>query len=348
MKRKVLQIEENGIREDMMPIIDDLSVYTNGMTLREQIENIRKAIRVGELFLGAYETEIKLLEKYPNGSDLLVGTYALVTDIDAFYIYDTDTMTWRATMFSSNGIFQLNGLTGTNGVLTLTGGDINATVPSSDVPEQTISQHLENITNKTNDISTLVNASAYNIPVMSGKLKKEDNKYVLEVDARKEWRGKLTFALVSYDISKTSGEVYDGNAQVWFRLNFGSGGVSSLFQITSRKYTEKLLRKHFNSNSYVYYLVYFKNETNCSFLGKEINSLEVKRYTLGTWYSTENGYYSQITVNSPNVNVLSFSKIEDGKKKSAVLDYSCNTVEDKTTITVYSDEKISGEMVVGY
>ena len=347
MERKVLQIEKNGKKVDMMPIMDDLSIYTNGMTLKEQIDNIRRAIRVGELFLGAYETEEKLLEKYPNGSDLVAGTYALVTDVDAFYIYDVETLTWKASLFSSNGIYQLNGLTGTNGVLTITGGDIQATVPSANVVDQTISQHLEYLASSNKDLQE----AAYNVPVLTGEMVKESNAYVIKISADADLKGKLTSATLSFYITTTSGETYNGNLPMKYRLYY-SDGTNEEGIITgkyARTTSDQLTRNQFKADAYSWHSVLFNGKA-CSFLDLGKNELTIRKYNFGSWSTrAEGGYYTQVKLYGVyDLNVVGFVKKNGNVRTSAVLDYEYTLGGEQVTINIYSDEQIDGEVLIAW
>lgn len=166
MKRKVLTFtNELGEQEDLIPYVDDLAIKIGGTNLKDYLSQIEETSKRASLFLGAIESETALLEKYPNGSDLKVGTYAIVADRDAIYIYDTDTSRWLQTYANISGILQLNGLTAINGSLTITGGDIEATVSNAGTPKQTITAHLDTL---------------YNLLMSSGELKliQNDNNYV--------------------------------------------------------------------------------------------------------------------------------------------------------------------------
>lgn len=344
MERKVLQIEKNGVMKDMMPIMDDLSIYTNGMTLKEQIDNIRRAIRVGELFLGAYENADKLLEKYPNGSDLVAGTYALVTDIDAFYIYDTDTLTWKAVIGASSGILQLNGLTATNGVLTISGGDINAVVPSSDVVEQTISQHLEYLASSTNDLKE----ASYYLPLLTGTLVKETSAYVLQLYADVNMKGKLSGAVVNFTI-RIENDGRNNSLPVKYRITYSDNSTEE--GIITGKYvnreSDQLNRGQFKVDASTYYYVVFYNSAVCAFTDLSKNEYKVKKYAFSNWYSNANGgYYTSITINYSDFNVLGITKIDGNKKTSAVVDYEYNIGGTSTILTITSDEQFSGEVTI--
>jgi hypothetical protein len=343
MERKVFQMEKNGKKVDMMPIMDDLSIYTNGMTLKEQIDNIRRAIRVGELFLGAYENADKLLEKYPNGSELLEGTYALVTDIDAFYIYDTDTKIWKAVIGSTSGILQLNGLTGTNGVLTITGGDINAVVPSSNVVDQTISQHLEYLASGYNDLKD----AEYNTPVLFGNIKQESDAYVMQISANADLKGKLTLAIVRYSYTITAGETFNPSKKMKFKITYSDGSIEE--GIISGKYpSTQLTRGQFKLDINSYHLAYFYNGANCSFINLATNEMIVKKYNLTSWYTNASGgYFTNLTIyGASDLNVLGFVKKDGNNRKSAILDYEYTIGTENIILTIYSDETFNGEVVI--
>lgn len=342
MKRKILQIVENGVKKDMMPIMDDLSIYTNGMTLREQLEAIRRAIRVGELFLGAFPSEAKLLETYPNGSELLVGTYALVADIDAFYVYDTDTKTWKAAISSANGIFQLNGLTGTNGVLTITGGDINAVVPSSNVEEQTISQHLEYLASGVSDLKD----AEYNVPTLTGTLVKETSAYVLKLSASADLKGKLTGAFVQFTITQESDGVRNNSLPVKYRITYTDGTTEEGI-ISGRYVRTQLTRGQFNVDASTYYQVVFYNKALCAFVDFGTNEYKVKKYSFANWYNNaDGGYYTTLSIPYTDFNVLSFNKKDGNKKTSVIIDYEYTIGGTSCVLTLYSDETFSGEVMI--
>ena len=341
MERKVLQILKNGKMEDMMPIIDDLSIYTNGMTLKEQLDNIRRAIRVGELFLGAFENEEKLLEAYPNGTQLPLGTYALVGDVDAFFVYDIETLTWKAAIFGASGIFQLNGLTGTNGVLTITGGDINAVVPSSNVVEQTISQHLEYLATTTNDLKD----AEYNVPTLTGTLVKETSAYVLKLSADADLKGKLTGAFVQFTIS-TESDGRNNSLPVKYRITYSDASTEEGI-ITGRYVRTQLNRGQFNVGASTYYQVVFYNQALCSFIDMDVNEYRVRKYSFSSWYSNANGgYYTSITIPYSDFNVLSFTKKDGTNRTSVILDYDYIIGGTSTILTIYSDEQLSGEVMI--
>jgi hypothetical protein len=91
MKRKTLTIiNEEGVREDLIPNVDALAVSINGSNLKETIESINSQLKANSLFKGAYGSENELLAVYPNGTELEQGTYAIVTDDDSIYLYGTN------------------------------------------------------------------------------------------------------------------------------------------------------------------------------------------------------------------------------------------------------------------
>lgn len=344
MERKVLQIEKNGKLVDMMPIMDDLSIYTNGMTLKEQIDNIRRAIRVGELFLGAFENADKLLEKYPNGSDLVAGTYALVTDIDAFYIYDVETLTWKAVIGAASGILQLNGLTATHGVLTITGGDIDAAVPSSNVVDQTISQHLEYLASSTKELKE----AAYYVPLLTGTLVKESGAYVLQLYAATEMKGNLSGAVVTFTLTQeTDGR--NNSLPVKYRISYDDGtdeeGIITGKSVRST--SDQLTRGQFKVAASTYYNVVFYNRAVCSFMDLSKDEYVVRKYQFRNWYSNASGgYYTTINIAYSDFNVLGITKVDGNKKTSVVVDYEYTTGGTSTTLTITSDEQFSGEVTI--
>ena len=130
MKRKILRYAG----EDIIPYVDGYGVEIGGTNIVDYLDQIESTFAKSLLFLGAFASETALLTAYPNGSDLEVGTYAIVSDTDTLYIYDTDNEEWLPTASSISGIMELNGLTPVSGALTITGGDINSTVSSAEVP----------------------------------------------------------------------------------------------------------------------------------------------------------------------------------------------------------------------
>lgn len=153
--RKILTTKDlTGVARDVIPFVDDLAVRTHNMTLKAYLDSLDIEREKNVLFVGAFANETALLTAYPNGANYTVGTYAIVADTDTMYVYDTDDKVWKGTLSTIHSIIEINGLTGTNGIVTITGEDINSTVASATTPTQSISDHLETLTSDLIDVDT--------------------------------------------------------------------------------------------------------------------------------------------------------------------------------------------------
>lgn len=154
-----------------------LTGENNESNLQEELNAINdkfEQIKENETNKGAFKDYNALIAKYANGIENPIdraGWTAIVEDEDRVYFYDTEENQWKHTStINVEGIQSINGKSDKN--IVLTGSDINATIDSTN--QKTVTQHLQDIKNITNDIKTTkinnkplsddINLDATNIP----------------------------------------------------------------------------------------------------------------------------------------------------------------------------------------
>ena len=359
MKRKVLTFQnEEGNYEDLIPYVDDLSIQIGGTNLRDYLAQIEDNLEISKLFLGAFTSESILLQKYPDGSGLPAGTYAIVTDEDALYIYDTDNLRWLKTASATIGIIQLNGLTAINGSLTITGGDINSTVPNATTTTQTITNHLNDLYNVQN---TNENVKLATITYDYGLIKPQ-------VDT-----SAITFRFRVYDLFRKSRFIYaklrspadissiSDNPNIKINIEYQSGETRTL-NLYSADYevvTYRDLNNYLgfpNKESYVIIDLLADESSNIAVLtnlnksGPDNKKSVTYDVLEDGWLENEEGtgYKYIITAGKTSYAssyvVLNVYKQTNNIKTTAIVDY---TIEENI-ITIYSDEMFAGGITIQY
>lgn len=352
MDRKTLTHDVNGVRRDFIPYVDDLAVMIGGTNLRDYLAQIEGELERASLFLGAFSSEEALLNKYPNGTELEVGTYAIVSDEDALYIYDTDSARWLKTASATIGVLQLNGLSPINGALTITGGDIDATVSEAENPTMKITAHLNELYAKSKGTDSLkgglvaldygisptveendyivykatVGANYKNAPLLLLKLRKFGSGYINST--------KLLKLNVAYS-DGTSRETFlctaDGQTLTYNTLNNSLNLAEQPYVLVS--YDD------YRDGYFRVLNVYKKRGTSYGTLDQTLSS--------SNWIENEegNGYKQVIEFNSyQGVELLTVYKTVDGVKTTAVYDYQISG----KVLTVYSEERFTGTVIIRY
>lgn len=356
MQRKILTFRnEKGEIEDLIPYVDDLSIQIGGTNLRDYLAQIEENLEIAKKYLGAFESETVLLSKYPDGSDLPEGVYAIVTDIDALYIYDTDGKRWLRTAGATLGILQLNGLTPINGSLTITGGDIQSTVSNADTTTQTVTNHLDNLYSKAKDLKYVQNGL---VAIADFNGCQVDGDYAIckiSVDSRYKNCDFISFTIKSPSSFSSS----DRNKLMRLQVTYSDGTVqkgelysSDVIQFTMDKLNgylglnyssqgqQVLVRRAIQS--YVALNITLNDVAHPIFHKANINTYS------WTTDSVNGGYKANILApTSPNAsgyNVISVSKKTNGKFTTAVIDYEVTD----SGIYLYSDEKFEGTITFTY
>jgi hypothetical protein len=354
MKRKVLTLDNNGVKEDLIPYVDDLAVVTGGSNLKEELEKIKSSIQKNNLFLGAFSSEQTLLASHPNGSELNQGTYAIVTDEDVIYLYDVETLSWKKTATSGLSILEINGLTPINGSLTITGGDIKSTVPNAEIEEQTITNHLNDLYSETSKIDDI---SSMTIAVGQGYANTtiENNSIVFNRTFYYKNSNTLYMTLQYPSGIKTT----DYNKYTNVKLNYNDG-------------TSKLVYLYSADNEYLTYkdlmlflgLSQYNTEVDILLKIRNDKAVVINMYKKGparmmsnTYYLRQTGWVDNIegsgyqyiitaeeSAQSNSYVVLNVYKEKNGVKTTAIVDYSING----NTVTLYSDEKFDGGITIQF
>lgn len=356
MQRKILTFRnEKGEIEDLIPYVDDLSIQIGGTNLRDYLAQIEENLEIAKKYLGAFESEASLLSKYPDGSELPEGVYAIVTDIDALYIYDTDGKRWLRTASATLGVLQLNGLTPINGSLTITGGDIQSTVSNADTTTQTVTNHLDNLYSKAKDLeyvqNGLVASATFNGFTVNGN-------YVdckVSVDARYK---KCDF--VSFQISRsTSININDKNKVIILRISYSDGTTESgtLYSSDVIQLTLNKLDAGLGLSSLVGGLQILVKRGIQSYVAQNVLLNEMAQPVFHTanistysWTTdaVNGGYkatiYAPTSPYASSFNVISVFKKVDSKYTTAVVDYEITD----NAIYLYSDEVFAGTITFTY
>ena len=346
MKRKVLTIiNELGQQEDLIPYVDDLSIQIDGTNLKDYLAQIEETLLRASLFLGAFPSEEKLLSTYPNGTTLKEGTYAIVTDVDAVFLYDTETLTWKQTLSHASGILSLNGLTPVNGALTITGGDIKAIVSNADVDEQTITAHLNELYSHLQDAKSIVYGTvAYdtgytatavgdNVVTFKAKVNKVfKNSKLLYMEFRKptiaesEYNKNLEIEVTYTDNTTKKLSVYSADSK---RLKYRD--LVELYEVNiGSNYAPKVLLCVEGTVAYIPYY------NKISKIQKEFYIYE------GNWLDNEEGTgYKYVITPSQGTTfstMLGVYKVKNGIQTTAIVDFELAT----NSLTIYSDSQFGG------
>lgn len=356
MQRKILTFRNSsGEVEDLIPYVDDLAIQIGGTNLRDYLAQIEENLEIAKKYLGAFENETALFSKYPDGSELPEGVYAIVTDIDALYIYDTDSKRWLRTASATLGVLQVNGLTPINGSLTITGGDIQSTVSNADTTTQTITNHLDSLYSKVADTQYVQNGL-----IASGTFGgyTVNGDYVdckINVDARYKKCDYISFQL------GTGANLNSSNKNKNIRLNVVYSDGTSLMKWF---YSSDAVQINMNkldaylglSTSSQYQQVLVKNtmqtyQAQNLFMDKTahpiIHTQNIGLY--GGWTTNDIGTGYKLTLLPPVTTATSFVVLSISKKKdniytTAVVDYQVTS----TGITIYSDEQFDGLITYMY
>lgn len=356
MKRKVLTMTNNGVREDLIPYVDALAVVMDGSNLKETLAKIKEDIQRNKLFLGAFSTEETLLSSYPNGSTLEQGTYAIVTDVDAIYLYDVESLSWKKTATSSLAISIINGLTPVNGTLTITGGDINSNVPNADVPEQSITNHLNTLYDKADNVGVALNgtiAEDYGslVTIVGEKITFNAQVY----NGYKE--SDFIYMLLRKPSSITESD-YEKNVEIKITYEDGETKTLSLYSADSQRLTYQNLVDYIGINNSISSGIFTLIKiTGSNGILTNINKNSISRrvittYMLNTsrWVDNEEGTgYKYVltagkTMYTGSYGVLGVYKENNGIKTTAIVDYTTQ----ENIITIYSDEKFNGGVTISY
>lgn len=353
MERKVLTYNEDGVIKDFIPYVDDLGIMIGGTNLRDYLAQIEENIQNAILFLGAFESEENLLAKYPNGSELKVGTYAIVSDEDALYIYDTDNLKWLKTASATIGVLQLNGLNPINGSLVITGGDIDATVSSAEEPTQKITEHLNTLYAKSKLTDTLkkgIMARAY-----SNNATEIGDKVTYHATVSMEFKDSLflTTKLIHAEANNT--DHYSKKTALTIDYNDGTSKTYDLADSDGRVIFYGSTVNYFGTDYDPYVTIYLLGSVAyiLTFNIKE-NSRVTDSYYISAsgWIENEegNGYKYIIDMNEKlygrveYTDLLNVYKIIDGIKTKAIIDYTISS----NIITILSDEIFEGGAIIFY
>lgn len=350
MKRKVLTItNELGEQEDLIPYVDDLSIQIDGTNLKDYLDQIEETLLRASLFLGAFESEEQLVSKYPNGSDLKAGTYAIVTDRDAVYVYDTDTQRWLQTLSHASGILQLNGLTPVNGALTITGGDIHAIVPNADVDDQTITNHLDALYSHLQDAKyTVYGTIAYDTGTVATSV--ETNKVTFNAKVNDVFKNSKFLYMELRKPSSIREDEYTKNLEVLITYNDKTTKTLSLYSADTQrlKYIDlvELYQLQYGSSyapkvllcveGSIAYIPYYSKKSNLTTVRKEFN------ISSSNWIDNEEGtgYKYVITPSIGNTfsTMIGVYKLNGSVQTTAIVDFELTT----NSLTIYSDSKFDG------
>ena len=361
MQRKILTFKNSkGEVEDLIPYVDAQSIQIGGTNLEDYLAQIEDNIERALLYLGAYESEQALLLKHPNGSDLKEGSYAIVTDEDALYIYDTDGKRWLKTASATLGILKLNDLSPINGSLTITGGDIKATVSNADVSTQTITNHLDTLYAKNNDINdeitNIQKLAESSIAFARGTNGFEDIGdsivYKITVDSKYKDFGFIYFSMNSIPESTT----LDKNKFITLQITYTDGDVvkKSLYSGNNKRFTLNQMYAHLNSGTETTRIIVsvttsYVNAINVRF-HQHLPIIKTRNLNTNQWQNNEEGTGYKIITHIPESqssapsSVISVSKSIAGKYTTAIVDYSISN----NVITLYSDTKFDGVLVYAY
>jgi hypothetical protein len=360
MQRKTLTFRNSqGLEEDLIPYVDDLAIKIGGTNLRDYLAQIENTIQTSNLFLGAFESESLLLKTYPNGTELKVGTYAIVSDTDSLYIYDTDSLRWLKTASATVGIIQLNGLNAINGSLTITGGDIYSVVGGANVENQTITAHLEDLYNEKDKLNTEIAilkeqgvAYSYNKEATSI----ETNYIDFNVNVYKTFKKSPLIIVQLASVSNISSEDAEKNARLNIKYDDGTNETLDI------KTTDGYSVKYRNMSNFVgklsfnpYVALYITPDRKLAYILNKYGynpAPVIETYMIyeTSWVDNEEGTGYKKTISLPKTSftdsygVLSAYKKVGNKRTTVILDY----VLDGNVLTLYSDEKFTGGVTTQY
>ena len=356
MQRKILTFtNEHGQIEDLIPYVDAMAIQIGGTNLVDYLAQIEDNIERALLYLGAYESEQALLLKHPNGSDLKEGSYAIVTDEDALYIYDTDGKRWQKTASATIGILQLNGLTPINGSLTITGGDIKSTVSNAETSTQTITSHLDTLYSKSNELEAIKNGT---IATYTGSNGYTEGTivvtYKITVDAKYKDCEYIYFKMSGLP----SGSGIDKTKQLSLQVTYSDNTTIAytLYSSNMETLTLNKLDAYLGVKEYADTRAILVKKGNSRFeaINIEINEALpiIKTIALCTinWVDNEEGTGYKYVVNAPvssftsSYNVLAVSKQVGALYTTAIVDYSISN----NVITIFSDTKFNGKLTYLY
>lgn len=356
MQRKILTFtNEHGQVEDLIPYVDAMAIQIGGTNLVDYLAQIEDNIERALLYLGAYESEEALLNKHPNGSDLKEGSYAIVTDEDALYIYDTDGKRWLKTASATIGILQLNGLTPINGSLTITGGDIKSTVSNAETSTQTITNHLDTLYAKNNELEPIKNGTIATYTSDNGYANGSYSvAYKITVNAKYKDCEYIYFKMSGLP----SGSSIDKTKTLTLEVTYSDGTVlnntlysSNMAQLTLNKLDAYLGIK---DNGDIKAILVKKGNGRFEAINVETNETHpiIKTIALSTmnWVDNEEGTGYKYVVNAPvssftsSYNVLAVSKQVGALYTTAIVDYSISN----NVITIFSDTKFNGKLTYLY
>lgn len=354
MQRKILTFKNDaGQLEDLIPYVDDLSVQIGGTNLKDYLSQIEDNLEVAKLFLGAFTSESSLLSKYPDGTTLPVGTYAIVSDTDSLYIYDTDELRWLKTTSTTLGIINLNGLTAINGSLTITGGDIQSTVSNADTKTQTITNHLDTLYAKAKQ-HDYANSGTIAVPYSyDGVVEKER---VITYKVKVANHGKdAYFMYLEFKNLYANNSVTAGKG-ITLEITYPDGTIrtKTLYTADYKQVTINILKTFLGleSSSDVRTALIKMNDSSSGYV-LTLNTSAITNPIIATagisqsnWIDNEEGTGYKYIINAPSstyttsYTVVSISKVIDGIYTTAIVDYKVNG----NVITIYSDTKFSGKL----
>ena len=356
MQRKILTFRNSsGEVEDLIPYVDDLAIQIGGTNLRDYLAQIEENLEIAKKYLGAFESETALFNKYPDGSELPEGVYAIVTDIDALYIYDTDGKRWLRTASATLGVLQVNGLTPINGSLTITGGDIQSTVSNADTTTQTITNHLDSLYSKVADTQYVQNGLIATGTFGGYTVNGDYVDCKVNVDARYKNCNYINFQL------GTGASLNSADKKKVIRLEIAySDGTSAMKWFYSSDAVQITMNKldAYNglSNSSQVQFVLVRNTGQAyqaqnlfmdSMSHPLIYTQNISLY--GGWTTNDVGTGYKLALLPPVTTATSFVVLSISKKKNniyttAVVDYQVTS----TGITIYSDEQFDGLITYMY
>lgn len=356
MQRKILTFKNsNGLTEDLIPYVDDLAVQIDGTNLKDYLAQIEDNLEVAKLFLGAFADETSLFAKYPDGAELPVGTYAIVTDTDSLYIYDTDALRWLRTASAIMGILQLNGLSPINGSLTITGGDIKSTVSNAETQTQTITNHIDTLYAKNNSLEALKESTIADYYSYDGLV--ESGSSVLckiTVDAKYKDCDYIFFKIQG----APSGSTIDKTKYIVLQVTYTDGTVlkHTLYSANGKTITLNKMDSYLGVKEYSDTTAVLVKKGNSRFeaINIQINELMPINKTVAlsssNWVNNETGTGYKYVLNAPistytgSYNVISISKKSGTLYTTAVVDYEISG----NVITIYSDSRFDGKITYIY
>lgn len=358
MQRKILTFKNDaGQLEDLIPYVDDLSVQIDGTNLKDYLAQIEDNLEVAKLFLGAFTDETSLLNKYPDGTSLPVGTYAIVSDTDSLYIYDTDNLRWLKTASATVGILQLNGLSPINGSLTITGGDIQSTVSNADTKTQTITNHLDTLYSKAKQ-HDYANTGTIAVPHTYDGFVEKERVVTYKVRVANHGKGAYFTYLEFKGLSADNTTTAEKGIDLEITYNDGTVVNKSLYTADNKRVTINLLKTFIglDSSSAVRVSLVKMGDSMSAYV-MTINTSAITNPIMATasiteskWIDNEEGTGYKCVINAPestyttSYTVVSISKVVNGIYTTAIVDYKVSG----NVITVYSDTKFLGKISYMY